>query len=503
MNKLIKAMFCVTFFSICTRALGFLLRIYLSRELGDVLLGSYQVTMSVFAVLMTLVSSGIPIVLSRNVSFYSRNNKKKNIGSIVSSGLILTGIICLVVSFLIIVFPDAINIVFSKNISSTMLLILLPALIFSSVYEVLRGALWGQEQFFAISFTEFIEQIIRIILLVLLFEFGITKLTLINKTALSLSIACVLSAILVFIIYLKKGGNFAHPKYEFKNLAKTSSSITAIRTVSAFVSMLISIIIPLRLQTFGFSSTEALAEFGIIMGMSFQLIMIPSTLISSLAVTMLPSISGESNNIDDGKLKDATNLKSKINFALRTTIVFSSILLPLFITLGVPICKFLYNNEKAGIYLSYAAIAMIPMGISQITSSILNAIGLEIKSLKNHAISSAILIACIYFLPKYIGTYALIIGYILMSITSCILNLTMLKRRNLLGFDFLKTILIMISITAFSALFGYFAYNLLLKLGFFALFISSAIIILSSLILIFVFNIGDVKVIFIKKLHCH
>ena len=100
MNKFFKAMFCVTFFSISTRALGFLLKIYLSRELGSVQLGTYQVTMSIFAVLMTLVSSGIPVVLSRNVSYYAHNNNKKSIGSTVSSGLIITGIICLIVSLL-------------------------------------------------------------------------------------------------------------------------------------------------------------------------------------------------------------------------------------------------------------------------------------------------------------------------------------------------------------------------------------------------------------------
>ncbi len=501
MNKFFKAMFCVTFFSVCTRAMGFLLKIYLSRKLGSVLLGSYQVTMSIFAVLMTLLSSGIPVVLSRNVSYYTSKKNKKGIGSIVSSGLILTLIICFAVSLIIIIFPDAINQVLSQNISSDMLLLLLPALIFSAVYEVLRGALWGQEQFFAISFTEFVEQILRIAFLVALFEFGLTSLSLINKTALSLSLACIISAAIVLVIYIKKGGNFASPKYEFKSLLKTSTPITMVRTVSSVVASIISIIIPLRLQTYGMSPTEALSEFGIIMGMTFQLIMIPSTLISSLAVTMVPSISGETKNIDKENLADHSSLRAKINFAVRTTVVFSTLLFPLFLVLGKPICEFLYNNSQAGIYLSYAAIAMLPMGISQITSSVLNAVGLEMKSLKNYAISSVVLILCIYFLPKFIGTFALIVGYILMSAISSILNIVMLRKRKLIDFDFTKTILLMIAISLFSALLGVFIYNLLSKLTFFALFISAASIIGSSILLIFTFNISNFKVVILNKLH--
>lgn len=501
MNKFFKAMFCVTFFSVSTRALGFLLKIYLSRELGSVQLGTYQVTMSIFAVLLTLVSSGIPVVLSRNVSYFSKNNKFKNIGSTVSSGLIITAIICLIVSIIIIFFPNIISIILSKNISSEMLLILLPALIFSSIYEVLRGALWGQEQFFAISFTEFLEQIIRIIAIVILFEFGFSQLKLINKTALSLSIACIISAIVVLITYIKKGGNFAHPKYEFKNLLKTSSSITAVRTASAIVTSIISILIPLRLQTFGFSSTEALSEYGIIMGMSFQLIMIPSTLIGSLAVTIIPSISGESNDIEKNKIKNTNFIQSKINFALKMTIIFSTILIPIYLSFGKPICEFLYDNSQAGIYLSFAAITMLPMGISQITSSILNAVGLELKSLKNYAISSSILILCIYFLPRYIGTYSLIIGYFLMSITTSILNILMLNKRKLVNFEFLIVIFKMLSISLISAIFGYFVYNLLLHLGIFALFISILLTLIFLFSFIFVFNIANFKILILNKFH--
>ena len=193
MNKLFKAMFCVTFFSVATRAMGFLLKIYLSRSLSSELLGSYQVAMSIFGVFMTLVSSGIPVVLSRNISYYHGKNNKRAIGSIVSSGLILTGIICAIVTLVVIFCPSLMNLIFTSSESSEMILILLPALLFSSIYEVLRGALWGEKQFFSISFTEFLEQVTRIIIIVLLFETTFLDMSLTNKTALSLSLACIIS----------------------------------------------------------------------------------------------------------------------------------------------------------------------------------------------------------------------------------------------------------------------------------------------------------------------
>lgn len=501
-KKFLKAMFCVTFFSVSTRALGFLLKIYLSRNLGSVMLGSYQVAMSIFAVMMTFVSSGIPVVLSRNVSFYSINNDKKSIGSIVSSGLIITGLICVIVSLILILFPNVLSLIFTSTASVEMIYILLPALIFSSIYEVLRGALWGRQKFFLISITEFIEQVLRIILLFILFNTTFINISDTNKTALSLSLACTISSIIVTIIYFKTGGNLSNPKYEFNNLLKTSSPITAVRTVSSIVSSIIAIIIPLRLQTFGYSTSEALSEFGIIMGMTFPLLMIPSTLIGSLAVTMIPSISAQSNNIDDGKLKDKTIIKSKVSFSIKSALIFSSILISTFISLGEPICLFIFKNQKAGIYLRYASLIMIPLGLSQISSSILNAIGLEMKSLKNYTISSSLLIFCIIFLPKYLGTYALIVGYLIMSLSSAIMNMSMLLKRNLTNLSFLKTILLLFLINIISSIVGIFIQNLLSFNLLLNIIISSIFTLGSNILLMLCFNVANIKLIVFKKRNC-
>ena len=500
MNKVLKAMFCVTFFSICTRALGFFLKIYLSRELGSILLGSYQVALSIFGVLMTVVSSGIPVVLSRNVSYYNGKKDKKSIGSIVSSGLIITIALCLIITGIVILCPNLLNIVFTSNASTEMVLILLPALIAGAIYEVFNGALWGQQQFFAISFNEFLEQLIRLIVIIVLFNTSFINISPTNKTALSLSIACIISSIHITMLYFKKGGTLSNPKNQLKPLFKSSAPITAAKTVSSIVSSIIAVLIPIRLMTYGYSSTEALSEYGIMMGMTFPLVMIPSTLIGSLATTIIPSISEQSNNIDDGKLQNKTIIKSKINLAIKLAIVFSTILLSTFIALGKPLCDFIYNNSRAGTFLSLSAIAMIPLGLSQITSAILNAIGLEMKSLKHYAVSASLLILSIFFLPRYIGTYSLIIGYMLMSISSTFMNLKMLHQRKVVDYNFSKTIFTMLGVTLLSTAITASIYNLIAHLGIISLFVGVLVSLSTTILLLFTFNIADIKVFMFSKL---
>ena len=464
MHRLFKATMIVTIFSVLTRGLGFILRIILSRELGAEMLGHYQVAMSIFGIFMTLVASGLPLVTSRTVAYKKSMGDNSGAHSVVTACLIVTLGISVLVSIIIYCFPNILTIIFHQDTTTGIVLYLLPALIVSSVYVTLRSALWGEKHFFAMSFTEFFEQVVRIIICFIIFIPGILPMvTMGEKAALSLSLASIMSCVLVVIIYFKLKDGFANPKKAFKPLIKSSIPITTVRTVSSFVTSLIAIIIPLRLTLYGYTSSQAMAQFGIVMGMAFPLIMIPGTLISSLAVAIVPEISGNTNNIDDKEsVRDFDGLKRHVNLAIGVSIVLTMIFVPAFIVLGKPVCKILFGSEEAGLYVSRAAIIMIPMGISQITGSLLNSMGLEIKSLVNYAVSAVVLFLCIFFLPKYIGTNSLIVGMGFRTTISSVLNIRILAKRKLFDFSLIKTVAVSSIYASVSAIVGYMLYKIMI-----------------------------------------
>ena len=499
MGKLFKAVFYVTLFSVLTRALGFLLRIYLSRVLGAELLGSYQVAMSVFSVLLTLIASGLPTVIGRTVANLQSKGNISTSHRYVTSGLIFALSISILASAFILLFPQLLNLIFTSPNSTNIVLLLLPGLVSSSIYTILRGALWGEKHFFTISFAEFFEQLIRIFILIILVALPL-KLGLDERAALSLSIACVISMLFVIIMYLAFGGKLGNPKTTLIPLIKKSSPITAVRTISNIVTSAISLIIPIRLMLYGLSSSEALAEYGIIMGMSFPLLMVPSTLIGSISVAMVPEISEQTTNIDV-EVKNHTTLSNQIVFSIGITLIISFILFPAFLVLGPQIGTFLYANTKSGLYLSYASFLMIPLGLSQITGSILNAIGLELKSLKNSAISALLLFLSIYFLPKYIGIWALILGMALLSVTQSALNLLMLSKRKLLNAKVFKILVSLSLISLPTIIITKLISKLCFKIlpMFFALSVSGLIAVLIFAMLTYIFNIANVQTFIYKK----
>jgi len=500
-SKLFKAAMIVTIFSVITRAMGFIMKIILSRNLQASVLGEYQIAISIFSVLLTLIASGIPLIVSRKVSYFSGENKIQA-NKTTSAGLFLSLFLSIGFSVLLFLFRGSLSILFGSDNITQMVLSLTPALVFSSIYSILRGSLWGQKRFFAISFSEFFEQLVRIICLIVLFMIPTINISGGVIATLSLSVACIFSGLLVTIMYFKLGNKLTSPRGQLKDVAKRSSSITMARTASSAVQMLIAFIIPMRLQTFGFSETQAMAEFGIITGMALPLLTIPGTFISSIAVALVPEISSQTTDIDKGDVKDKNILKGQIAVAISTALVISFLFVPAFLSLGNPIGNIIFKNARAGTYITAGSFLMITMGVMQITSSILNAIGLEIKALKNYCLGAVVLLFCIWFLPKYLGAMSLVVAMLAMNLISSLLGLLMLRKRSLLNSNLSITTLKLVFITLMSSGITYFTNSLFTRFMtvFVSTFISGIISIASFILLCYAFNIVTVKSFITRKI---
>ncbi len=434
MKSIFKAVFIITIFSLITRVFGFLFRIYLSRTIGAEGMGIYQIAFSVFAVLESIIASGLPLTVSKSCSRFEANNSKERQSSVVIAAFIVAVVSALIISVIFIVFRGLIGRIFADSRCITLLLILLPSLFFTSIYAVFRGYLWGKNNFFLVGLTELIEQILRIVICVVIFS-TLPTMGGAEGASLSFTIACAISAIFVLVFYFFQGGKVRNPKQEFKPLLKSAVPITGVRVASNLLMPLIAIIIPLRLMAVGYTNEQALSLYGIAMGMTFPLLFLPSTLIGSLAMAIVPEIS---YNLES---KNHSEISQRIQTSLKFTLFISACFFPLFIGLGEPIGEFLYGNKTAGYYLACSAWIMIPLGINNIATSILNSLGLEGKGFVNYIIGSVFLILSIIILPKYVGIMSLVWGMGLCMSTAAILNIRMIKKHTQVQTNLLQNIL--------------------------------------------------------------
>lgn len=424
MNKrtFLKTATLVTAFSVCERGLGFLYRIILSRTIGAEGVGLYQLALSVFAVFATLVSSGIPVTLSRLISKYRTGNDDAAESRTVSAAVLTTLALAAPLFLLVYLGHDRVDSLFSDPRCGKIFLILMYGFLFNAVYAVLRGSFWGNKQFLAYSVIEFIEEAVMIAVGALLIVRADSAADGAGKAAFAVVLSYISSFALALIYFLAKGGKFVRPQGEFRPLLKSAVPITAMRTSASLVNSLVSVLLPARLIVGGLTAAEAMSEYGVALGMAVPVLYTPSTIIGSLALVLTPELS------EHFYRKNHRALQKNLEKAICATVFIACSLFPLFFVFGSDMGMLIYSSARSGELIRSACVMLLPMSLSMITTSMLNSLGKEKKTLLYYFFGAAAMLGCVWFLSPVIGIHALLLGQCASHTVCCLFNLRLLHK---------------------------------------------------------------------------
>lgn len=462
----------MTSFTIATRVLAFVFKIYLSRTVGAEVIGLYHIALSIFGMLTCITASGIPLTLSRKTAEYSTSGKKDAIPAITTSSII-TGILAsIVIVIIIFIFRGNIEFLFKDPRALPLFFIMLPALISTALYSIMRGWFWGMKDFTSFSVGELLEELLRIIFTILLAGGIISTINGAMGLALAFTLADIICAVVMVILFKRKGGKLKPPK-ETLSLLKSSTPITAMRLFTGIVSMLTAIIIPAKLTLYGMTINEATAAFGRVVGLAFPLIIIPLSLTNSITVVLIPEVSGQN------ALGNTKGISTKIDKAITLSVAITGLFLAMYIAFGREIGIIIYDDIVAGEFVKAGAWMMILIIINQITGAVLNSIAMEYTAFFNYAIGTVILLFLIIYLPQFIGIYALIVANGIFYLITLIFNIISLYRKDAIKIEFIKNSFITIIFAIPSAFvarsfFLLFAYNtpLIISVGISGVFLS-------------------------------
>lgn len=480
-------------FSAILKIIGFFLRIVLSRELGAEVLGYYQVALSFYGVLCTIIGSGIPVTISHYSAKACVNKNFRAESSAVTSSLIIEIAVSIILSIICLVCHNLIASL-CGNISANMLLLLLPAVLAGSIYASFRGALWGRKRHLDNCISEVGEQSIRLILFLVFFSFTSPSEKAGYYACICNSLSCFVSMGISIFFYFKHGGKLSSPKQEFKQVFKTSSAITCVRVIMSLAQPLISIILPLRLISAGFTTEQAMSLFGVALGMTMPLLMLPNSIIGSYATALIPELSQSLEAKNKKEFNDQT--ATAITLSLFICFCF----LPMYFGLGEQIGLLLFNNSTSGYLLKISCWSIVPIGLCGITHSILNVLGLETKGFIHQVIGSIVLVACIWFMPKYVGIASLAYGMGGCMLVTTILNCYLINKKTNVGGLLLKPLTLMTVFCIPASLISKWLFGVLKYVfsPFFSVCISAGIGLLMFLLLCVIFGVINISSLFIK-----
>lgn len=155
----------------------------------------------------------------------------------------------------------------------------------------------------------------------------------------------------------------------------------------------------------GATQTEALQMFGVVSGMAIPILSIPSTVIGSISLVLVPELS------EDFYRKRYKQLGKNIEKGISVTVLVACLLIPLFFVLGDDIGRVLYSDADAGEMIRRCCFMLLPMSLTMISTGILNSINFERQTLVYYFIGAALMLGAVLILPQYIGVYAYPSGF--------------------------------------------------------------------------------------------
>jgi len=498
--------------SIACKIFGAIFRIPLTYLIGTEGVGIYQLVFPIYALFLTLSSSGIPVSISKIISReYSKGNNK-NIKIIFASSVKLMSLLGLFFSILILIlaFPIA-----SLQNNSNMFILyisLAPSLFFATILSSFRGYFQGFQVMTYSAISQVIEQLFKLVF-GLLFAFLLLPLGIIYGVLgaiIGINICEAVAFLYLFICYKKRKIQIdftqnVDPEITAKNslklIIKEALPITLSSVIIPLTSVIDSLIIIKLLSIVGFSFEVSSILYGLDSGVVASLINLPSVIAYSLGISLMPAISSSFAKNDTKEVVFKTKLSLKLVWYLTLPCVL------IYFVYSNEICTFLYGNlnnvlfnqlQTASFMLKFSSFSIVYIALNQIITTSLQAINKSYLPVFVILISSVIkVVLTIILVLSNLNIYGLVLSDVISSGLTVFVNLLLLKKYIKINFKF-KEIFIVPLLSLFAMLvililFKYVLFNSLSKLLILVSLVSSFVVYILFVLLLKGFNLKEIS----------
>lgn len=431
---LLHGTFVLTSVGLITRIMGFIYRIFLSNTFGEENVGLYQLIFPIYALCFSFTSAGIQVAISRNVARKVASGKSNGAKGLAICALSISLVLSLFVMLLLQFHANylAKNILFDPR-SAPLLVVISYALPFASIHSCICGYYLGLKQTKVTAYSQLIEQIVRISSVILLWYIGTrtTHFTSIQLAVLGVVFGEIASALYCIICFSSsKRPSLYHTifynlKLYFRDIYSLALPLTANRVSLNILQSAEAISIPLQLQIYGFTSSEALKIYGVLTGIVLPCILFPSAITNSVSTMLLPTVADIQVR---GKVAQLKELIGKVSGACA---LLGFACLVAFLLFGRWLGIHIFNSPLAGDFLMVLAWLCPFLYLNNTLISIINGLGKATLTFIINVISLIIRILGIWLgIPKF-GINGYLYGLLISQIfTTFCCSIMLAKKQN-------------------------------------------------------------------------
>ena len=423
-NKFIKSTIILLIGGILTKILSFIIKIYFTRTIKEGI-NIYSIIMPTYSLLVTITQLGFPTAISNIIA------KKEKRGINIMFSIIPVSIILNTLLILIMVILSkylATNLLHEKDAYYPLIAcsFVMP---FISLSSIIRGYFFGKQQMMPHSISNVIEQLFKLFIVIIILPHLLKYGMIISVCGyILISILSETISIIVFLLYLPK--NFTIHKEDIKPDISTIKDVLAIslptvgsRLIGNIGYFFEPIILTSMMLIAGYNNSYIIREYAIYNTYVIGILIVPTFLLSSLSISLLPEIAKNINNKDKVKriFKKVMIISLLLGLISNTIIyIFSPILL-----------KILFKTLDGLNYIRFLSFFFILYYFESPLTSILYAYNESKYVMKTTTIGIIIKLLLISLLSLLrIGIYSLIIAEIINIIY--VISANYLKLRDLI-----------------------------------------------------------------------
>ncbi len=379
------------------KIIGMFYKIPMMELLGAEGMGYFNSAYEIYSLFFVISTTGIPVAISILVSENKASKKYSNIKKIYKISLIILGVIGAIGTLILALFFEKAAALINNEQASMCIIAISPTLLMICLSSAMRGYFQGNEIMIPTAVSQVIEALGKLLLGLGFATLAIKKGYEVPKVA-AFAILGITIGVAASLLYLALYNAFYRIKEDklctysvektssiFKKLIYIAFPITISSTILSLTKLIDMIMILTRLGSIGYTQIQANSIYGSYSTMAISIYNLPATLVSAIALPLVPMLSGaiESNDISKEKFIINSALKLVSIVALPAGLGIS--------VFGIDILKLLFASQSEEI--EYTAPLLSILGLSVFLSSMItvtNAILQSYKMVKNPIISMTV-----------------------------------------------------------------------------------------------------------------
>lgn len=370
-----------------------LYRIPLAWLIGEQGLGTYQLVFPTYNLLLTISSAGLPVAISRIVSFNLAKGDVVNTRRTFKNALIILSGVGVIGTILMIAFHTFLSNRVGDPETMAGFIAIAPAVAIVCTMSAFRGYMQGQRDMKPTAISQLIEQVGKIAI-ALTFAWLGSKIGMEGTDGINIgyaaagallgtSVAEAMALLYMFVVYSRRRYDIDAyrndeeiPAQSWRQINKSLLSLAIPITIGACIIPLASfidsgMIVNLLVDGAGFARDAARAMYGRFSGYVITLINVPTALALAISMSMVPAISANVARNDTQAVKSSTHAGLRMAFLLGLPCSFGMSVLakPILMTV-YPFSSPEALNQTA-LLLSYSGFTIVLFTVVQATSGIL------------------------------------------------------------------------------------------------------------------------------------